>query len=479
MTFSPLHMRRHLCAGLRTLLASLAALVVLAGAVASVALAAAPRPAPPTGRPCTPATSRPEHPAVARHLLRLRHPELRDAQPDRSTSRSPPRATGSIGASRAVSMRCPRSARGPSREHVGAQCRAQRRGQRLRHVLHGDGDPDRRPVHRRGDVLLPEGPYTDTSTQPMVCQNGVGYSDPTVDSTGDFGGSIDPDIFTDSSGNNWLIWKNDGNHMNPPVPTTPLVRPAQVRLHAHGQRPTDAAPERRRGVAERHHRGSRHGRDLDDVGQHDDGQLHPLLFRQRRGRVHLCHRLGQLPLRSRRRLHRPVDVRTAAHHVLGHVRPRRPRRLRPARVGTASPQLVMAFAAWQGSTIGYLACGFRPMYLADLSFEPNSSDPPVPGSRRPTPTRQPRPARLPAWRRSRRLDTGKSAPTAASSASAPPSSTARPAPCTSTSPWSAWRRRPTATATGSWPATAACSPTATRSSTARRAASRSTNRSSA
>ena len=37
-----MHMRRHLYAGLRTLLASLAALVVLAGAVASVALAAAP-----------------------------------------------------------------------------------------------------------------------------------------------------------------------------------------------------------------------------------------------------------------------------------------------------------------------------------------------------------------------------------------------------------------------------------------------------
>src|SRR6202035_2461089 len=33
-----------------------------------------------------------------------------------------------------------------------------------------------------------------------------------------------------------------------------------------------------------------------------------------------------------------------------------------------SGQLVMAFAAWQGNTIGYLSCGIRPMYLADLSF---------------------------------------------------------------------------------------------------------------
>ena len=31
-------------------------------------------------------------------------------------------------------------------------------------------------------------------------------------------------------------------------------------------------------------------------------------------------------------------------------------------------QPVMAFAAWQGTTIGYLVCGFRPMYLAQLTF---------------------------------------------------------------------------------------------------------------
>ena len=42
MTFSPMCMRRHLCAGLRTLRAVLGALVVVVGAVASVALAAAP-----------------------------------------------------------------------------------------------------------------------------------------------------------------------------------------------------------------------------------------------------------------------------------------------------------------------------------------------------------------------------------------------------------------------------------------------------
>src|SRR6202044_103907 len=52
-------------------------------------------------------------------------------------------------------------------------------------------------------------------------------------------------------------------------------------------------------------------------------------------------------------------------------------------VGSASPQLVMALSAWQGTTIGYLACGIRPMYLADLSFGPNGGGPP--GAARPPP----------------------------------------------------------------------------------------------
>ena len=40
-------------------------------------------------------------------------------------------------------------------------------------------------------------------------------------------------------------------------------------------------------------------------------------------------------------------------------------------------QTVMAFAGWQGTTIGYLACGIRPMYLADLTFN-SSVSPPAP-----------------------------------------------------------------------------------------------------
>src|SRR6202044_3289879 len=61
-------------------------------------------------------------------------------------------------------------------------------------------------------------------------------------------------------------------------------------------------------------------------------------------------------------------------------------------VGSASPQLVMALSAWQGTTIGYLACGIRPMYLADLSFGPNGGGPPGPSLSPANPTAPPAPS---------------------------------------------------------------------------------------
>jgi beta-xylosidase len=44
----------------------------------------------------------------------------------------------------------------------------------------------------------PEGPYVDTSSAPLICQQ-------------DEGGSIDASPFEDSTGQRWLYWKNDGN----------------------------------------------------------------------------------------------------------------------------------------------------------------------------------------------------------------------------------------------------------------------------
>jgi beta-xylosidase len=44
----------------------------------------------------------------------------------------------------------------------------------------------------------PEGPYVDKSSKPLICQENEG-------------GSIDASPFTDSDGQRWLYWKNDGN----------------------------------------------------------------------------------------------------------------------------------------------------------------------------------------------------------------------------------------------------------------------------
>ena len=51
---------------------------------------------------------------------------------------------------------------------------------------------------------VPEGPYTDTSTAPIVCQV-------------ELGGSIDPYLFEDADGQLYLYWKNDGNCCGKPV----------------------------------------------------------------------------------------------------------------------------------------------------------------------------------------------------------------------------------------------------------------------
>ena len=44
----------------------------------------------------------------------------------------------------------------------------------------------------------PAGPFVDTTSRPLVCQQ-------------DLGGSIDPNHFVDADGSAYLLWKNDGN----------------------------------------------------------------------------------------------------------------------------------------------------------------------------------------------------------------------------------------------------------------------------
>jgi hypothetical protein len=51
----------------------------------------------------------------------------------------------------------------------------------------------------RAVSLSPTGPFIDLSLAPAICQSNVG-------------GSIDPDIYTDTDGNSYLYWKSDGDN---------------------------------------------------------------------------------------------------------------------------------------------------------------------------------------------------------------------------------------------------------------------------
>jgi arabinan endo-1,5-alpha-L-arabinosidase len=49
----------------------------------------------------------------------------------------------------------------------------------------------------------PSGPFVDASTAPFICQPALG-------------GSIDPSVFVDDSGQRYLIWKSDGDSIGLP-----------------------------------------------------------------------------------------------------------------------------------------------------------------------------------------------------------------------------------------------------------------------
>jgi glycosyl hydrolase family 43 len=198
----------------------------------------------------------------------------------------------------------------------------------------------------------PLGPYSDTSGVPVECQVGEG-------------GSIDPDVFTDNSGNSWLIWKNDGNHIGDPtaiwsVPLAPnfTMEPVQpVELLQNNpstwEGPVIEGPDMVETSSNNYdlfYSGSYEGSSTYGIGWAScpAGPAAPCADQSLSGPL-----LGSQPGMSG-----PggPDVYNL-----------------PPSPGQATGQPVMAFAAWQGTTIGYLSCGIRPMYLADVSFGPGGT----------------------------------------------------------------------------------------------------------
>jgi hypothetical protein len=373
MTFSLMqtHVRRRLRAGLRTLLAGLGALVVVVGAVASVALAAAP-------------------PANAANWAPVHAGDFPDPSILQWGGVYYGFATQNFAApSQTINVQVSISLNGVNWSQqngvdalpsVGSWAKP---GNTWAPTVTRDNTDNDFVMYytatevQTGDQCIgtatsssPQGPYTDTQSQPIVCQNGVGYSDPSVDSSQNLGGSIDPDLFTDSSGNNWLIWKSDGNHLSPAVSTILWSIPLNSHyLPTGNDQPTELMQDDaswQSGIVE--------GPDMVETSTTAGGTTTNsyTLFYSGSDEGASTYAIGWASCPSGpaagctdRATSGPLLTSSA-----GMSGPGGPDVYSLPAVGGAAPQLVMAFAAWQGSTIGYLDCGIRPMYLADLSFVP-------------------------------------------------------------------------------------------------------------
>jgi hypothetical protein len=231
----------------------------------------------------------------------------------------------------------------------------------------------------------PGGPYINPSPFPMVCQDGIGWSAPTVDSTGpsSAGGSIDPDIFTTSNGSSFLLWKNDGNHVGQSTTiwsvglssdlTTPMGAPTALLTDDESWQS---------GIIE--------GPQMYENLVTTTGQSGPVttpyfyLFYSGNAEGSANYAIGwaicpggpSAPC---------TDGPTTSNPLLtsqsGMSGPGGPAVFAlPPPSGDQTGPLAMAFAAWQGNTVGYLQCGSRPMYEAALAFPspggaPQLSDP--------------------------------------------------------------------------------------------------------
>jgi hypothetical protein len=200
----------------------------------------------------------------------------------------------------------------------------------------------------RATSLLPIGPYADNSSFPIVCQTGLG-------------GSIDPDIFTDDSGTPWLIWKSDGNHIGTSTTIFSMQLTTDLKPVSGGtvtQLLSDDEPWQS-GIVE--------GPDMVETTTTNGSGTTDNYYLFYSGSQEGTSTYGIGWASCPQGPAAPCQEESGSGPLLG---------TQPGVSGPGGPdvyrlpggQTVMAFAGWQGTTIGYLSCGFRPMYLADLSF---------------------------------------------------------------------------------------------------------------
>jgi hypothetical protein len=219
----------------------------------------------------------------------------------------------------------------------------------------------------------PLGPYTDNNPDPVICQTRAG-------------GSIDPDIFNDPQNHvAYLIWKNDGNRIGSPTDiwSAPLT-PDLLSLTGSPSELLGGADESwQSGIIERpdlvYASG---GFYLFYSGGAFEGNTYAIGWAScSGGPTEPCTDMSSSPLL------------TSSNGMSGPGG--------PDVFDLPDGQPVMVFAAWQGTTVGYLSCGVRALYEANLNFntatspptpvlgDPNPNGPAATGPSCPTPPQPP------------------------------------------------------------------------------------------
>jgi GH43 family beta-xylosidase len=187
----------------------------------------------------------------------------------------------------------------------------------------------------------PTGPFVDSNAAPVVCQNTLG-------------GDIDPDIFQDTNGQSYLLWKVDGDSIG--QPSTLWSQPLDSNFNLTG------APTQILQADESWQNGIIEGPDMVNVSGHY------LLFYSGNAYETANYAIGVAVCTS------PVGPCTdsTANPVLssqqGMEGPGG-----PSLFTSPSGTLMMAFAAWTNGLVGYATQGaYRGMYLASVTFSPSS-----------------------------------------------------------------------------------------------------------
>jgi hypothetical protein len=220
-------------------------------------------------------------------------------------------------------------------------------------------------------ATTPFGPYRDAESQPAVCDNDFDAPPNPVDD-GYLGGSIDPDIFTDpATGSSYLLWKSDGNHVGETTTkiwSAPLSQNLQkITLSGQANMLLSAQESWQSGIVE--------GPDMYDnqvttgSGSGSSTTDNYVLFYAASDEGASTYSIGWASC--------PGPQGPCTDTPQGGENP-----ILTTQPGVSGPggpdvytlppaqgsQTVMAFAGWEGSTIGYLQCGLRPMYVATLNF---------------------------------------------------------------------------------------------------------------